>query len=298
MINQIRSEWLKLSRRPLTWVVLLIFLAQMVLTLSLMFLMVGLSNGIWSISAQDLLKPEQLAEFQKQISFPGIFGEVFGQINGLGGFFAVILAAASFGSEYSWGTMRLQLARQPERGRYITAKGITLLLTLLVGMVAALLVGTLCALLYGLALGNVGSVSARDLLLLPVGMGRALLILLPYLMFTLAVSALGRSVVAGTAGGILFMVADAGVGAPAALVATMNNPVVTFIYNLLIQQNINTLVMQNRLMYGLDPSITMTLLAPQMPSQLQAMLVVLVYSLVFSGYTWFLVTRRDVGGAA
>ncbi len=298
MRNLIAAEWLKLSRRPMAWILLAIFLLQLALFLSVIFLVLALADGLLTHGEPiALLAPEQIDQFRRQISFPGIFGEVLGQVNAIGGICAVILAAGAMGSEYTWGTLRVQLARQPNRGRYLAAKIITLLLVVVVAICIALLVGSALALLYGAVLGNLGSLSARDLLLLPLGIARSLYVMLPYLMFAVAMSIIGRSSMAGIAGGLIFLVLDASTGTPT-LLANINNPLIEFFYHMLIQPNINRLVVINRSAYGLDPSLMMNLDPSRLPSTLQATLVVGIYSLLFAGYAYYMLTRRDVTGAS
>ncbi len=300
MVNAIQAEWLKLSQRPMAWVLLIIFLVQMALVLSLFFLAIGLQDGIFfgadNQVALSLLPEEKIDEFRRRISFPGILGEVLGQINGIGGICAVILAGAALGSEYHWGTLRVQLARHPNRGRYLIAKVITLLLILLAGILLSLIVGILLGILYGTVLGNLGSVSMRDIMLLPLGVARSLYVMLPYLMFTIAMCTIGRSAMAGIAGGMIFLVLDVSTGMPSFL-KIVDNPTIAMLYNLLIQQNVNALVLLNWTAYGLDPSVSMNMDPAQLPSPLQATLVVGVYSLLFLAYAYVWLTRRDVTGA-
>lgn len=298
MINLIRAEWLKLSRRPMAWILLAIFLFQVALYLSILFVVIGMNDGILLGGAGSIqvLKPEEIEQFRLQVSFPGVLGDVLGQANGIGGVLAVILAAGAMGSEYNWGTLRVQLARQPDRRRYLFAKVIALLLVVLAGIALALVVGSLLALLFGAVLGNLGHLSVRDLLLLPVGMLRSLFIMLPYLMFTIAISIIGRSIMGGVAGGILLLVLDASAGAPAFL-ATIEHPLVVFLYNMLLQPNVNTLVVLNRNRYGLDPMVSANLDPSRLPPTWQATLVLALYSLLFLGYAYYVFTRSDISGA-
>jgi ABC-type transport system involved in multi-copper enzyme maturation permease subunit len=203
-----------------------------------------------------------------------------------------------FGSEYSWGTLRLQLARQPQRGQYLVAKTVALLLFLLLGIGLAMLCGSLLGLFFGAVLGNSGQVSASDLLLLPWRMLRSLYVMLPYVMFTVACCVLGRSVLAGAVGGFLFLAADISVGAFSFL--TSMSDTLAFIYNLLVvQQNINTLVVLNSQSYGLNPAIiTRNLDLAALPSPFQAVLVIAVYSGSFFAVAYRLFVRRDLTGAS
>jgi ABC-type transport system involved in multi-copper enzyme maturation permease subunit len=296
MLNLLRAEWLKLARRPLTWIVLVVFLVLMLLSLAGQFIFVGLQSGLFGGSIR-FLSEAQFAQWRHELSFPGVFGSVLGQANSYGGICAIVLAAGALGSEYSWGTLRVQLARQPERGRYLLAKLLVVLLLLLVGLAVALLVGSLVALLAGSLLGDVGRLSAGDVLLLLPSMLRALYVVLPYILFTLAACVLGRSVLAGVAGGLVFLFLDGGAAALAFL-ADVGSPLLTFLLNLTLQRNITTLTLLNRAGYGFDPAVLATLDMQTLPPPWQATLVVGLYSALFLGAATYLFTRRDIGGAA
>src|SRR5262245_58676388 len=130
MFNLIRAEWLKLTKRPLIWVLLAIFFGLLVLQLVGQFVVAHLAElvgGGGTVPAESGPLSAQLEEWRRRAAFPGLFGSVFAHINSLGGIFAVILAAGAMGSEYSWGTLRTQLARYPSRARYLFAKLFTLL---------------------------------------------------------------------------------------------------------------------------------------------------------------------------
>ena len=297
MLKLIRAEWFKLTRRPLAWVLLAVFLVLLALLLLTEFLVVGLNDGLFSGGARaQLLSEEQVRQFRLHLGFPGVFGAVLGHVNGVGGICAIALAAGVIGSEYGWGTLRTQLARQPNRGRYLIAKIIGLLLALLAGILLALVLGGLLALLFGSLLNDTGGASA-SVPALPLGVLRSLFVLLPYVLCTVACGILGRSVVAGALGGFLFLAADAGLGALSFL-AGLGGPI-GFLLNLIVQPNINTLIVLNSQSFGLDPAtLTRTMDLTTLPSPLQATLVVGIYSALFFASAYRLLLRRDIGGAA
>jgi hypothetical protein len=201
------------------------------------------------------------------------------------------------GSEYSWGTLRTQLARQPSRGRYLAAKIIALQLVLLAGALICLAFGAGLALLFGGLLGHTGAVSSADLAALPIGVLRALYVMLPYVMFTLACCVLGRSVLAGAAGGFMFLVLDIGLGALSFLARL--GGVLGVIVNMVVQPNITTLTVQNSRSFGLDPAaVAPSLDLAALPSPLQALLVIGAYSALFGWYAFRNLARRDITGAA
>jgi ABC-type transport system involved in multi-copper enzyme maturation permease subunit len=296
MLDLIRAEWFKLTRRPLVWVLLAVFLALLVLLLTVEFLVVALNDGLLSEGARaQLLSEDQVAQFRLHLGFPGIFGAVLGHVNGLGGICAIALAAGAMGSEYGWGTLRTQLARQPNRGRYLVAKIIGLLLVVLAGIVIALAIGALLALLFG-ALAPNTAVGPASLLALPLGVLRSLYVLLPYVLCTIAFCILGRSLVAGVVGGFLFLVIDAGLGALSFLAGL--GGLVGFLLGLIVQTNINTLIVLNSRSFGLDPAaVTRTMDLTTLPTPLQATLVIGAYSALFFASAYRSLLRRDIGGA-
>jgi ABC-2 type transport system permease protein len=295
--NLFMAEWLKLRRRPMAWALLAIFLGLLLLAQGLWALVLALHLGAIGGVQLDALAPAQLEQIKLQLSFPGVFGAVLGQVNGSGGILAIILAAGALGSDYSWGTMRTLLARAPARGTYLLAKTLALLLGLLLAILIALAIGALLALVTSAWLGLPGQLSGRDLLALPVGIARALLVILPYLLATLACAAWGRSVLAGVGGGLIFLALDVGAGSLSSL--GLVNELVRFMLNLLLQPNINTLVVLNGQLFGLDQAVLASALdLASLPSPLQATLVVLLYCAGFAYTAWRSLARRDVTGAA
>jgi ABC-type transport system involved in multi-copper enzyme maturation permease subunit len=293
MLNLIRSEWFILRRRPIVWVLLALLVGLFVLLRLTEYTVVALHDGTLTggEARMALLRDEQVQQFRLQLAFPGIFGAALGHINSVGGLCAIVLAAGAVGSGYSWGTLRAALARRPDRGRWLLAKVATLLLALLAGIVIVLLV----AALLGALLGGRGSVGVA-LLALPLGVLRALLVLLPYVMVTVASAIVGRGALAGAAGGFLFLLLDVGLGALSAL--GQLSPALALLVNLVLQPNINTLVVQNSRSFGLDPAVLASSLdLAALPGPLHAVLVIVAWSALFGGYARWALMRRDVGGA-
>ncbi len=293
MFRLIHAEWLKLTRRPLTWVLLVVFL--------LLLLLQSLSQFVFVLMGPELVQPVQYAEFQRRAVFPGLIGGVFSHINGLGGIFAVILAAGAMGSEYSWGTLRTHLSRYPSRRAFLLAKIATLLLLLLVGMLIALAVGALLGLVLG-SLGQnagvlpqgAGTPDVGTLVLLPLALLRALYVLLPYVLLTISCCVVGRSLIMGLAGGLMLLVFEAGVGTLATF-STLGG-IWLALYNLMIVQNITTLTVLNNHSFGLRPEDLVAMDLTALPSPLQATVVVGGYSAVFLATALYYLQKRDVGG--
>lgn len=290
------AEWLKLRTRPLALAMLAVFLGLLTLYLGLWAFVVALHEGRLGGVIITALRPEQLAEIKRQLSFPGVFGAVLGQLNSIGGILAVILAAGALGSDFGWGTMRVLLSRAPERGAFLLAKLLALLLGLLLATLIALALGSAIALAASAWLGLPNTLTARDLAALPLGIARALLVILPYLLATLSAAAYGRSVLAGVGGGLIFLALDVSAGSVGALGAVSAQ--VRAAANLLLQPNINTLVVQNGRLFGLDQAVLARGLdLALLPSPPQATLVILVYCALFGAGAWYALVRRDIPGA-
>ena len=236
----------------------------------------------------------QFEEWRRGVIFPGIFATALSHVNGLGGIFAVIFAAGAIGSEYSWGTLRTQLARDPARDRYLLAKLTTIMLMLATATLLATLLAALLSAVLSPILGSAISITPGDLMNLIVATLRALYVLLPYVLLTAYATLLTRSVLGGVAIGLSYIIVETGFGALALL--RVLGGVWALVYNLTIGQNINTLTLMNRHAFGLRPETTAPLDLSQLPSPLQATIVVAVYSVLFLAFALILFRRRDITG--
>ena len=190
-----------------------------------------------------------------------------------------------------------EATQQPGRARYLLAKLAALVLALAAGIALTLVAGALLGLVLGGLLGQRGALRPADLLALPVGLLRALLVLLPYVLLTVSSAIAGRSVLAGAAGGFLFLMLDVGLGALSALGRL--GGVLAFLVSLVLQPNINTLVVQNSRSFGLDPAaLTPSLGLAGLHSPLHALLVILGWSALFGLAAYRALARRDITGAA
>lgn len=290
MIDLIRAEWLKLSRRPLSWILLIIFLLLLAAQVFTQFALVTRLPDRTGVAGA------QIEEWRRGLAFPGIFATTLSHVNGVGGIFAVIFAAGAMGSEYSWGTLRTQLARDPARGRYLLAKLATIMLMLAVATLLALLVGVASAAALAPLLGHAIAISVEDLLRLAIAVVRALYVLLPYVLLTLYATLFSRSLLAGLSIGLFYIIIEVSFGALALL--RVLGGFWALAYNLTIGQNINTLTLMNRHAFGLRPETTAPLDLAQLPSPLQATLVIAVYCVALLILSLHLIRSRDVTGPA
>lgn len=299
MIGALQAEWLTLWRRPLTRVVLALVLGLVLAQFGLLLVLLLLTERLGALTGQTILPPEQLAVIRRMATLPGGLGTALGQINGLGALGLMILAGATLGSEYSWGTLRLQLSRHPDRAHYLAAKLLALTLLTLVIILLALLIGGLASAGVGLLLGMPGHLSLTDGPRALLAALRSLLILLPYMALGVLGAILGRSALAGAGLALGYWLADTAFGALALfqVLGRWGH----LLYNLLLGQNVNALTLANTRLFGLDTGVLVsqqTALLIEPPSVWRASLVILLYLLAFLLPAFVLFQRRDISGPA
>jgi ABC-type transport system involved in multi-copper enzyme maturation permease subunit len=148
--------------------------------------------------------PEAQSQIASSLAFPASIstaGQYFGVVGVL---FLIVLAGALVGSEYSFSTHRLSLARGVGRGQLIAAQVIAVALLALIASGAMLALGAVVGMFGSLALG---SGSAPSLL----GVGELLVYWLAvalnafaYALIALWLGTLGRSVAAAIAGPLVY----------------------------------------------------------------------------------------------
>jgi ABC-2 type transport system permease protein len=271
----VAAEWLKLTRRPLTRILLALFLALLVLQLAVYATVVAMhARGLTQLGPG--FGRAELAEYRLRATFPGLLGAVFAHLNGLGGIFAVIFAGAAMGSEFDWGTLRTQLARTPDRVAFLVAKLTTIMLVLAAGAVATLAVGLVAGAAIGAATGGPMLPDVATLAGIPFAVVRALFVLLPYVLVAVCFATFRRSLLFGVAGGLIYLVGEAGIGA-LSVFALLGEPWRT-LYALTVGQNINTLTLLNAHAFGLHPETLTPALRPDiLPSAAHATVILAAY---------------------
>ncbi|MEA2623262.1 MAG: type transport system permease protein [Chloroflexota bacterium] len=127
MIGMVRAELLKIRRRWASYIVLGVLIGLMALIFLLAAALGGRGRG-----GDDLVA-----------RFPLAYGVINQFVFGLGSLLAVAYAAAVAGADWSWGIMRVVVARGEGRGRYIVAKAVGFGIALFVGVLIAYLAGIL-----------------------------------------------------------------------------------------------------------------------------------------------------------
>jgi ABC-type transport system involved in multi-copper enzyme maturation permease subunit len=124
-----------------------------VILVALLIVLEGVSYR--SVSTQNGVDPRQIAWF---LTFPGAFDAVLTFVFAFFGLIGLIYVATACGSEWSWGTLKVAVARGESRWKYTLATFASLAIVLFVGMIitfasglAAAVVGASIA---GIPLGN------------------------------------------------------------------------------------------------------------------------------------------------
>ncbi|HYU49172.1 MAG TPA: ABC transporter permease subunit [Candidatus Limnocylindria bacterium] len=183
----------KLIRRPATWVTLLLLIGLLVLV----YLAVG---G----TAKEAANRPGAQNALLLLTFPGAYLLVLSFILGLGGLLAVIYGAAIAGSEWSWGTLKVAVARGEGRSRYMVLSFVAIAVIAGVGLLVAFAIGVVAA-LAGATLAGVSTSGLGDgptLRGLPEQLARGWIAIVEEAALGFAVATIARSQLAGVGVGI------------------------------------------------------------------------------------------------
>lgn len=145
-------ELAKIVRRPMTWILVVILFGFTVLVYAslILALVSGFEGNVTVEGAEG-------QSFEDMILLPDGFSLGVGLAQGVGSVLLAILAAGTFGSEFSWGTLRTMLLMRADRVRLLIAK----LLVLLLAVVVVTLLGAAIGLFGSLVAGIVVDGSLR-----------------------------------------------------------------------------------------------------------------------------------------
>jgi ABC-type transport system involved in multi-copper enzyme maturation permease subunit len=183
----------KLVRRPATWVTLLLLVGLVILV----YLAVG-------ATAKEAANRPGGQNALLLLTFPGAYLLVLSFILGLGGLLAVIYGAAIAGSEWSWGTLKVAVARGEGRSRYMLLSFAAIAIIAGIGLLIAFAIGVAAALagagLAGVSTGGLGD--GPTLQRLPEQLGRGWIAIVEEAALGFAVATIARSQLAGVGVGI------------------------------------------------------------------------------------------------
>lgn len=200
-----------------------------------------------------------------------------------------ILAAASLGGEYGWGTLRTVLTKGTGRWQFLTAKLVALMLMALTGLIVAAASVALSSLAIGLfGLGGDLLPRSAEWLDVPLKTGMLLYSFLPYVMLALLATALTSSTAAGITAFVVYY-----------FVETTLKPVLENfdwferVSEYLISTNVTTVLQTS----AGEVSVSFNGGEAAETGTLHAVLVLAAYTFVFGAAAFWLFQRRDITGA-
>ena len=197
MLDMLRSEVFRLSRRAMPRVLLLI-LAVTVMAIFLITWGAAQSSQFTEAERADLLDSLSLAStLEATLGFAGLFGALF----------VIILAASVVATEYTWGTVRTLLPRGSSRMAYLGAKLVVLATFAFLVVVVAVASGYASSVVVTSVEGLDRDLGDRFVIDLLVGLGRSWFTMMPYMALAFMVASLAKSSAAGisVATAVLFL---------------------------------------------------------------------------------------------
>lgn len=282
ILGSYRAEWLKLSRRPATWILGIILLIS---TLALGYAFIFLASQLVERSPATPNNPDPLATargLRAGMLPSNLLVTVIPLLSNLGGPIALILGALAIGSEYSWGTMKTILTQRPGRLSVVGGKLLGLAPILLIFAAGTLLIGLLASLLYAAGTGSALAPPGPGTLL--KGIAASWLILAAWATLGVALATLFRSAALAIGLGLVYALALENI---IGTVAFFVDQVESFRRLLL---GANTGALSN---YFADPNPGSFAEAARIPPE-RATLVLLAYLVVFLAITGAAIRQRDV----
>jgi hypothetical protein len=198
MIRLVGAELLKLRRRWATYVVL----GVLVVLMALVYLLIGALSSRGDESDGPGIN--------LILRFPNAYAVINQFVFGLGSLLAVAYAAAIGGADWTWGVLRVVVARGEGRSRYVLAKAVGIGIVLVIGVLIAYGAGILftfgAASLASMSAGSAIGSSSTDTLWKSLVLGA--FVLLQRATIGYAVAVLTRSQVAGVVVGIILFLGE------------------------------------------------------------------------------------------
>lgn len=297
MPKLIGVELFKTRKRRMTWILLAVLIGW--------FCMVTV-GGYSNVARGPDDRPA--AEFEREFEsleeweasraafqFPLAFPHIFSTAQGIGTILLIILVAAMVGNEYRWGTVGQMLTRRGARFYYLGAKLLALIIVALIGLVFSLIVGViLISITSSLLAGSINwdFISASFVWELVLMFGRTAFVLLPYILLAAVLAIIGRSTLAGIAGGLVYYFVD-GI---ASAILSQGSGWSGRIPDYLTSHNVSAIMSLNQL-NGVAPGVGpmgVVGIPTQLPSTLQATVTLVIYCLAFLAISFYLFRKQDL----
>ena len=287
MIRLISAELFKLRKRSMTRILLWVLLGMTVLFYLLLFAIVQANVSLPNPSAAE--------NMQNALGLPNAVPFALNVLSSFGTVLAIILAASAIGSEYNWRTIRVMLTSSESRFKLLSAKLISVVILILIGMVVGLFGGFIMSLITTAIGGYAFDFSfATDEYLWDqfLQFWRTFSVLAPYMLLGFLFAIAGRSVMPGIALGIgilflegfftFFMILAGGW--------------IARIPDYLLSVNVDAITALNDLPQGFGGGPMGGGFSSQAPEISHAFIVLAGYSLVFIVLAFYLFRKRDVTG--
>lgn len=274
MSGSIRAEWLKLWRRPATWVLGGTLICA-VFSLGYAFIWLSAIIVERTPSSTSMPDPAGLAREIRADLVPARFiGTTLGLFGSLGGAIAIIFGALALGSEFGWGTLKTAFTQGPPRLAVLGGKALALAALLLAFTVGALASGLVGGLVFAAIDG--APLDPPGLGRIVAGVGAGWLMLANWTAFGLALAAAFRGTALAIGAGLVYvLIVESVLGGITLFVEPLQ-----FLARIFIGPNSNALAS--------------SFIAPSRIPALEAALVLCLYTAAFLVITGWLVRRQDV----
>jgi ABC-type transport system involved in multi-copper enzyme maturation permease subunit len=242
----------------------------------------------------DQARQKALASVSSPLRLPSSLGTALQMANIVGLILIIILAGTIVGGEYSVGTVRLLFTRGPTRTQFFLGKIGAVLVCIVLGIIVLVPIGILTGALLNLFTGigtDFSFFSGAWFLHSVLKLLITMLNLFMYAMIALCLATLGRATAAGVAGALVWWGLETVLGGIFFLIGSSNpGPLSNFVKAIpdYFISNCTAALSQNQ-----DSYINVTSQASSV-SDLQALLTLAVYLIVFIGIAWWVNQKRDV----
>lgn len=297
MLKLIGIELFKIRKRRMTWILLAVLIGWFCIATVGGYTNVARDPD--DMTAEEFEEEwESLEEWEASkaaFQFPDAFPHIFSMAQGIGTILLIILVASMVGNEYRWGTVGQMLTRRGARFYYLGAKLLALIIVALIGLVFSLIVGVIIiSITSSLLAGSINwdFISASFVWEVVLMFGRTSFGLLPYMLLAAMLAIIGRSALAGIAGGLVYYWVEGLAGT----ILSQGSGWPSRIPHYLTSQNVYAIMSLNQL-NGVAPyGAPMGFGEPpmQIAGTLHATVTLVIYCLAFLAISFYLFRKQDL----
>lgn len=298
MLKLIGVELFKIRKRRMTWILLAVLVGWFGITAVGGYTAIAIDPDDMSAETFEEEFGSSLEEFEASraaFQFPDAFPHIFSIAQGIGTILLIILVAAMVGNEYRWGTVGQMLTRRGARFYYLGAKLLALTIVAVIGLVFSLIVWVIIiSITSSLLAGSINwdFISASFLWELVLMFGRTIFGLLPHMLLAALLAVIGRSALAGTAGGIVYYWVEGIASEILGGVSGWAGRIPEYLTSL----NVSAIMSLNQL-NGIAPTGGLMGFGEtpmQLPGTLHATVTLVIYCLTFLAISFYLFRKQDL----